>query len=80
MSNPSASEKSDIRRAALARRAALGAAERAAAAKAIIAPCLGLAASHRLGPCKVPFCLWPGTRKAAAGTRCGGNALGLPAF
>lgn len=50
MSNPSASEKSDIRRAALARRAALGAAERAAAAKAIIAPCLGLAASHRLGP------------------------------
>ena len=39
-----------------------------------------LPAAHRLGQGKVPFCLWPGTRKAAAGTRCGRNALGLPAF
>ena len=33
-----------------------------------------LPAAHRLGPCKVPFCLWPGTRKTAVGTRCGGTA------
>ena len=39
-----------------------------------------LPAAHRLGPGKVPFCLWPGAGKTAAGTRCGRNALGLPAF